>query len=219
VWEGGAARPLPIPIRWTLRAKVKESRSCEMKLIIIFGPAAVGKMTVGIELAKLIDFKLFHNHVIVDALYDYYTFKDKQLFTLTSEFRQRLFQEFGKSNFKGIIFTYVWALNEQADHDELLKYINQMNVKMDDVFFVELEATQKIRIERNKSELRLNMKKAKRNIPESENFIYESEKNYKLNSNNDFIYPQQHMKICNTDLNAEDAAKIINIELGRRKFT
>ena len=33
-----------------------------MKLVIIFGPHAVGKMTVGQELAKITDLKLFHNH-------------------------------------------------------------------------------------------------------------------------------------------------------------
>ena len=63
-------------------------------------------MSVGLELAKLTDYKLFHNHVIIDALYDYYTFSDEQLMRLTSEFRGRLFEEFGKSNFKGVIFTY-----------------------------------------------------------------------------------------------------------------
>ena len=32
-----------------------------MKLVIIFGSLAVGKMTVGQELAKITDHKLFHN--------------------------------------------------------------------------------------------------------------------------------------------------------------
>ena len=32
-----------------------------MKLVIIFGPHAVGKMTVGQELEKISDLKLFHN--------------------------------------------------------------------------------------------------------------------------------------------------------------
>jgi hypothetical protein len=33
-----------------------------MKFVIIFGPQAVGKMTVGYELEKITDLKLFHYH-------------------------------------------------------------------------------------------------------------------------------------------------------------
>jgi tRNA uridine 5-carbamoylmethylation protein Kti12 len=32
-----------------------------MTLVIIFGPPAVGKMTVGLELERLTAFRLFHN--------------------------------------------------------------------------------------------------------------------------------------------------------------
>lgn len=189
-----------------------------MKLVVIFGPAAVGKMTVGIELSKLIDYKLFHNHVLLDALYEYYTFADEQLMRLTCEFRKRLFEEFGKSRFKGIIFTYVWALDEKDDHEELLKYIHLMNIKIEDVFFVELEADQQERLQRNKSELRLQMKKSKRNISESEHFIIESEKKYTLNSQNDFFYPKQHMKINNTKMNPVEVSKNIMKEMKKKNF-
>jgi shikimate kinase len=37
-----------------------------MKFVLIFGPQAVGKMTVGQELAKITGLKLFHNHIIKD---------------------------------------------------------------------------------------------------------------------------------------------------------
>ncbi|SCC34198.1 Uncharacterized protein BW664_02852 [Bacillus mycoides] len=39
-----------------------------MKFILIFGPQAVGKMTVGQELAKITDLKLFHNHMKIDLV-------------------------------------------------------------------------------------------------------------------------------------------------------
>jgi hypothetical protein len=38
------------------------------QLIFIHGPAAVGKYTVARELRALTGFKLFHNHLVVDAL-------------------------------------------------------------------------------------------------------------------------------------------------------
>ena len=37
-----------------------------MDFVIIFGPQAVGKMTVGEELAKKTRLKLFHNHMTID---------------------------------------------------------------------------------------------------------------------------------------------------------
>ena len=39
-----------------------------MKLVIIFGNLAVGKMTVGQELAKITDLKLFHNHMTIEPV-------------------------------------------------------------------------------------------------------------------------------------------------------
>lgn len=38
------------------------------KLIMITGPQAVGKMTVGQELEKITNLKLFHNHMTIDLV-------------------------------------------------------------------------------------------------------------------------------------------------------
>ncbi|MCP4178363.1 MAG: shikimate kinase [bacterium] len=189
-----------------------------MDLIVIFGPAAVGKTTVGYELQRVTGLRLFHNHMILEPIYNFFGFGDEQLMRLTGEFRKRLFEEFGKSQIPGIIFTYVWALDEQSDHDAILDYVKSMNIDIKDVLFIELEADQAVRINRNKSEFRLKEKKSKNNIQESENFLYQSEKLYKLNSNNDFFYPDQHIKINNTDKNPEIVAQMIKEELLKRKF-
>lgn len=39
-----------------------------MNLLLLFGPLAVGKMTVGQELAKLTGYKLLHNHMTIDLV-------------------------------------------------------------------------------------------------------------------------------------------------------
>jgi len=170
-------------------------------------------MTVGKELEKITAYKLFHNHMLIEPIYHFFGYGTKQFSTLLHEFRNRLFEEFGKSEIPGIIFTYVWALNEQKDHEVLLDYLKSMNVRVSDVLFVELEADQDVRIERNKSELRLQEKRSKNNIQESETFIYKSEEVNILNTNNDFFYPNQHLKINNTNLDAKTVAKIIYNEL------
>lgn len=189
-----------------------------MKLVVIFGPAAAGKMTVGIELQKLTGYKLFHNHMVSELIYNFYGYKDKQFGRLNSEFRTRLFEEFAKSDFPGIIFTYVWALDQEDDHAELKKYMMSLGVAIEDVFFVELEAEQKVRLVRNRSELRLREKKSKNNFEESEGFIYYSESNFRLNTDGEFFYPGQHIKIDNTNQSPERVAGSIKSELALRKF-
>lgn len=39
-----------------------------MKLLFIYGPPASGKLTVAREPAALTGYRLFHNHLVVDAL-------------------------------------------------------------------------------------------------------------------------------------------------------
>ena len=39
-----------------------------MKLIIIFGAGAVGKMTVGQELTKITDLRLYHGHMDITSV-------------------------------------------------------------------------------------------------------------------------------------------------------
>lgn len=45
-----------------------------MKFVIIFGPQAVGKMTVGKELEKITDLKLFHNHMTIELVTHYFEY-------------------------------------------------------------------------------------------------------------------------------------------------
>lgn len=45
-----------------------------MKLVIIFGPQAVGKMTVGQSLAAMTGFKLFHNHMSIDFVSQFFDY-------------------------------------------------------------------------------------------------------------------------------------------------
>lgn len=44
------------------------------RLIFIFGPVACGKFTIAKELSKITNFKLFHNHLVVDAVLSLFDF-------------------------------------------------------------------------------------------------------------------------------------------------
>ncbi|MEE9255088.1 MAG: hypothetical protein V3U43_09140, partial [Pseudomonadales bacterium] len=81
-------------------------------LVIIFGPPAVGKMTVGAKLSKLTGLKLFHNHMTIEPLLELFEFGSPPFSRLLREFRRRIFEEVANDQGPGLVFTYVWALDE-----------------------------------------------------------------------------------------------------------
>jgi AAA domain len=85
------------------------------KLVILFGPPAVGKMTVGQQLAELTGFKLFHNHMTIELALNFFAFNTKEFSHLNELFRSEIFSTVAASELPGLIFTYVWALNEPSD--------------------------------------------------------------------------------------------------------
>lgn len=133
---------------------------------MIFGPQAVGKMTVGQELAKITDLKLFHNHMTIDLLESLFGF-NPEMWRLVNLFRKEIFEAAAKSDLEGLIFTYVWGFDLQSDWD----YVNQVceifESKGGTVYFVELEADLEERLNRNKSPHRLEHKPTKRNVEQS----------------------------------------------------
>jgi hypothetical protein len=64
-----------------------------MTFVVIFGPSAVGKMMVGQELARLTGYKLFHNHVTIDLVTEYFEFGTPPFSRLVREFRTRIVEE------------------------------------------------------------------------------------------------------------------------------
>jgi hypothetical protein len=180
-----------------------------MKLVLIFGPQAVGKMTVGQELAKITDLKLFHNHMTIDLVSHFFDYSTKEGKRLVNLFRQEIFEEVSKSNLDGMIFTYVWAFNLQADWDYVNKLSQLFESRGGTVYFVELEADLEERLMRNKSSNRLKHKPSKRNIEWSENDLKSSLEKYRLNSFEGEIKVSNYIRINNTSLSAIEVAKTI----------
>lgn len=82
------------------------------KFVFIFGPQAVGKMTVGQELSAITGLKLFHNHMTIDLLEPLYGFS-KEMWRLANTFRRSIFQSFAISDQYGMIFTKVWYFDKK----------------------------------------------------------------------------------------------------------
>ena len=180
-----------------------------MHFVVIFGPPAVGKMTVGYELAQLTGFKLFHNHMTIDLVLNFFPFGHPQFGKLVGEFRHRIFEAVAASDLPGLIFTYVWALNDPADKAGIDAYTALFRQQGGRVYFVELEAEQAERLKRNSTEFRLAHKPSKRNVARSQHNLLDADERYKMNSTNDFFYQKNYLKINNTAVAAAEAAALI----------
>lgn len=180
-----------------------------MKFVIIFGPHAVGKMTVGQELAKLTELKLFHNHMTIDIVSDLFENMQEERSRLINLFRKEIFEAYSKSDEYGMIFTYMWALDFKEDWN----YINEVEALFEsrgaEIYYVELEADYDLRLERNKTENRLLNKPTKRNLEHSEYMFKKLESKYRLNSLEGEISKRNYMKINNTNISPDIVAQMI----------
>ncbi|WP_270181320.1 AAA family ATPase [Alkalihalobacillus sp. CinArs1] len=179
-----------------------------MKFVLIFGPQAVGKMTVGAELAKLTGLKLFHNHMTIDPLAPLFGFSS-EMWRLSSLFREEIFKTFARSEQYGMIFTYVWAFDEKKDWDSVEKMCTIFTSEGAELYFVELEANVEERLKRNRTPYRLEQKPTKRNIEQSEHNLLETLKTNRLNSYEGEIDQQHYLRINNENLKPEEVARMI----------
>ena len=89
------------------------------KLVIIIGPHAVGKMTVGQELSKITGLRLFHNHMSIELTRKLFDHSEPEWHELNGAIRRKVFELFAKGDFEGLIFTYMCAFDEQSEFDYL----------------------------------------------------------------------------------------------------
>lgn len=180
-----------------------------MKFVHIFGPQAVGKMTVGQELAKITDLKLFHNHMTIDLVGHFFDYGSKEGKRLVNLFRQEIFEEASKSDLYGMIFTYVWAFNLESDWDYVHNLTRLFESRGATVYYVELEANLEVRLDRNKTSNRLEHKPKKRDLEWSENELKKTMEKHRLNSLEGEIKFPNYIKINNTHLSANEVAKMV----------
>lgn len=146
-------------------------------LLVIFGPPAVGKMTVGRAVAARSGFRLFHNHMTIEPLLEVFGYGTRAFTTLNGEFRRRVMEE-AAAHGVDLIFTVVWALDRRADLREIRAYVECF----DEVAFVELRADLGTRLERNRTEERLLHKASKRDVEWSDGNVREMEERWQMTS-------------------------------------
>jgi broad-specificity NMP kinase len=80
-----------------------------MKLILIYGPPGVGKLSVATALSASTGFKLFHNQLTVNCVLSVFDFNSSPFVKLVDKIRLEIFEEALREKIPGIIFTFVYG--------------------------------------------------------------------------------------------------------------
>ena len=182
-----------------------------MKLLILIGNSAVGKMTVGQELAKITPFRLFHNHMMIEPVLELFgSFRGDVI----QKLRKVIFEEFAASDLYGMVFTFMWAFDMPSDWEYLESVKAIFGLPEEDVYYVELIAPQEVRLVRNSTENRLKHKASKRDIDASNARLIRDDENYRCESLPGEITSPNYIRIDNSHLSPAETAQMIKARFG-----
>lgn len=177
-----------------------------MKFVFILGDAAVGKMTVGQELMKITDLRLFHNHMTIEPVIEIFGRYDSKTI---NEMRELIFTNFAASDNYGMIFTLMMAFDQQSDWDYLEHIKEIFSPYGTEFYYVELIAPQEIRLQRNVTENRLKNKPSKKDIAVSNQRLINDDNNYRCVSYEGEIPFDNYLRIDNSDKSPDEVALLI----------
>lgn len=181
-----------------------------MKLIIITGPQASGKMTLWYELSTLTWLKPFHNHMSIDLVSDVVGREYKEFPIIVDNLRKNMIEETSKiPDYPGIIFTMVWGFEYQEDRN-FIEEIMRINTDAGwENYIIELECELSERLKRNTHEFRLSQKQSKQDTAHSEALLLQEHEHERVNSLPWEIQYKNYLKFDNTHLSASESAQRI----------
>lgn len=177
-----------------------------MKLVLIIGDGAVGKMTVGQELMKQTDLRLFHNHMTIEPVLEIF---GQFHIPAIMQLREVIFREFAKTDNYGMIHTVMWAFDQQEDWDYINHVVDIFKEHGSEIYCVELVAPQEIRLQCNETPNRLEHKASKRNLADSRERVIAMDRKYRLESRPGEIPFENYMRIDNSCLEPDVVASMI----------
>ena len=123
-----------------------------MNLVFIYGPPAVGKLTVARELSKLTDYKILHNTLAISLICSIFDYGSDTFYRLNSKFRIDLITAAAKDDVPGLIFTFCYI--KPKDDKFIKKVIDIIQRFHGKVYFVKLKCEPPILFKRIKSKSR-----------------------------------------------------------------
>lgn len=90
-----------------------------MKLLIIYGPPAAGKLTVANAIAGETSFKVFHNHLSIDCIEPVFDFGTEPFFRLIELIRRETIAEAARAG-QDLIYTFCYAKDSDDAHVDIM---------------------------------------------------------------------------------------------------
>ena len=167
-------------------------------------------MTVGQALAELSGYKLFHNHMTIDLVTEIFEFGTPPFHRLVSKMRRMVVGEAARVGLPGLIFTLVWGLNLEEDHQFVDSLASLVERHGGHTWFVELYADLEVRLERNRSENR-RRHKPKLPVDVMDERIRSNHPGLVLNStpSSPFAYPERYIRVETGTQSPLEAARTI----------
>jgi len=138
-----------------------------MKLVMIYGPPAVGKLTVAKELAEITDFNVLSHNQLLDVLMPTLELKlsNPKLWEVYEKIKLEIIKMATETN-KNLIVTEVY--NEKVSLPRIKSYLNSLNKLKVVPYFVRLTAKSEDLIKRvsNKDRLKYNKLKHRKQLKE-----------------------------------------------------
>ena len=185
-----------------------------MDLVLIIGAGAVGKMTVGQALMRRTGYRLFHNHMMIEPVIEIFGGFNGQAI---NRLREVVFEEFLRSDRKGMIFTYMWAFDLPSDWQYVTELAARFEATGGTVYCVELIAPQEVRLQRNRTENRRANKASKRDGDFAEMLLRNEDARYRLVSEPGEIPFAHYLRLENANLTPDEAAERIAEAFGMEK--
>ncbi len=181
--------------------------------MLITGPPAVGKMTVGRAICARSDYRLFHNHHTVEPLLEVFGHGTSSFERLTLEFRRRVLEEAVEHGVK-LVFTFVWGVDDPAEADLVRQMIEPYRDAGLPVRWVELYADLDTRLARNTGADRISSKPSKADLVWSDAHVREMEERHRMNTDpgdptlaDQLLGDVEHLRLDNAALTADEAAQ------------
>ena len=111
-------------------------------------------MTVGMALCERTGFKLFHNRMTVEPILKIFPFGSPAFGRLLNGFRTRIIEEACEANLPGLVFTFIWSVDLEADRQMVQEYVDIVESRGGGVSFIELTAELPERLRRDRTPLR-----------------------------------------------------------------
>jgi len=194
-----------------------------MHLVVVFGPPAVGKMTVGREICTRTGYKLLHNHMTIEPVLEIFPFGSPPFDRISGGLRRDVIREAAEYGLPGLVFTFVWGVELESDAATVAEYDEIVRSRGGSVDFVELYADLDVRLERNVTAERLEHKRSKRDLEFSRKNLLDLEETFVLNTRCDdtggtladrFLGDRSHLRIETSRLAASEVADRAVAELG-----